>query len=254
MIRSVTGWVVCALKAAGWFVAAIVALAACYGLAGWAGSGISRNGDWVEAASTSADANAQPTADFATDGTVEILLETNGVHTALVMPLTTPIKDWRPNFPASDLPSGDEPFTHIALSWGEKEVFLNTPRWEDLRLSTVLNILQFKGEALLHAAHYVRPAPSKTLRPIRLSADEYARLVGFIEGYIVQGSPQPYPGYGAQDVFYNAHGTYTPLKTCNQWTSDALAAAGVRTGWWTPFAGGVMKWVSQPNDRLAPGF
>ena len=52
-----------------------------------------------------------------------------------------------------------------------------------------------------------------------------------------------YPGYGAQDVFYSARGRYSAGNTCNQWTSDTLAAAGVRTGWWTPFAGGVMKWV-----------
>ena len=50
-------------------------------------------------------------------------------------------------------------------------------------------------------------------------------------------------GYGPQDVFYDAPGTYTLRNTCNQWTSNMLAAAGVRTGWWTPFAGGVMKWV-----------
>ena len=37
--------------------------------------------------------------------------------------------------------------------------------------------------------------------------------------------------------------TYTAIQTCNQWTSDVLAGAGIRTGWWTPFAGGVMKWV-----------
>ena len=54
-------------------------------------------------------------------------------------------------------------------------------------------------------------------------------------------------GYGPQDVFYDAPGTYTVANTCNQWTSDTLAAAGVRTGWWTPFAGGVMKWVPNPE-------
>jgi hypothetical protein len=48
-------------------------------------------------------------------------------------------------------------------------------------------------------------------------------------------------------VFYEAPGAYTVTNTCNQWTSDMLAEAGVRTGWWTPFAGGVMKWVPEPE-------
>ena len=46
-------------------------------------------------------------------------------------------------------------------------------------------------------------------------------------------------------MFYDAPGEYTASNTCNQWTSNMLAAAGVRTGWWTPFAGGVMKWVPE---------
>jgi hypothetical protein len=44
-------------------------------------------------------------------------------------------------------------------------------------------------------------------------------------------------------VFYTARGTYHIGNTCNQWTSDQLAAAGVRIGTWSPFSGGVMKWV-----------
>ena len=47
-------------------------------------------------------------------------------------------------------------------------------------------------------------------------------------------------------MFYDAPSRYTALNTCNQWTSDTLAAAGIRTGWWTPFSGGVMKWAPQP--------
>ena len=50
-------------------------------------------------------------------------------------------------------------------------------------------------------------------------------------------------GYEDWDVFYDAPGTYHLGNTCNQGTSDTLAAAGVRTGVWTPFAGGVMRWV-----------
>ena len=56
---------------------------------------------------------------------------------------------------------------------------------------------------------------------------------------------QHWPGYASYDTFYEARGRYTMANTCNQWTSDTLAAAGVRTGRWTPFAGGVMKWVEE---------
>lgn len=199
-------------------------------LAGWIGSSIPRNGDWQ----------------MSQDG-VEILVETNGVHTALVLPLVTPEKDWRADFPASDLADPGQPYTHVSISWGEREVFLNTPTWGDLRPSTVLRIVGIGGDGLLHIAHYVRPAPSDSERPLLLSRAEYRRLVAAIERSLPRGPRVRYPGYDSYDVFYEAPGRYTVTNTCNQWTSNTLARAGVRTGWWTPFAGGVMKWVPSPE-------
>jgi uncharacterized protein (TIGR02117 family) len=175
---------------------------------------------------------------------VEIMVETNGVHTAIVMPLTTPQKDWRLDFPASDVAAPTRPYTHIAISWGERDVFLNTPTWADISPLTVLRIATTGGRGLLHVSHYVRPAPEKTIRPLRISPADYARLVSQIEARLTpHESRRRYNGYGDDDAFYDAPGTYTPIMTCNQWTSDVLGDAGIRTGWWTPFAGGVMKWV-----------
>ena len=200
---------------------------ALYCLAGWIGSSIPRNGDWRE-----------------TPGGVEIMVETNGVHTAIVMPLVTEWKDWRRDFPAGEIAAPDRPYTHVSVSWGEREVYLATPTWADLSPLTVLRIVGIGGQGLLHVAHYVRPAPGDTLRPLRISEADYARLVAEIEARLPErAGRRRYPGYDDYDVFYDAPGAYTLIHTCNQWTSDTLAAAGIRTGFWTPFAGGVMKWV-----------
>ena len=211
-------------KALAWLALAVGA----FMLAAWIGSSIPRNSEWTEPAQG-----------------IPIMVETNGVHTAIVMPLTTPIKDWRTDFPAADLPpsAANRPYTHVSVSWGEREVFLNTPTWADLSLSTAIQAAT-GGEGLLHVAHYVRPAPSENARVLRLRPTEYARLVRRIEAQVVPpGRRVVHPGYENWDVFYGAPGTYHVGNTCNQWTSDTLAAAGIRTGWWTPFAGGVMKWV-----------
>jgi len=213
----------------GAIVAGVVLAGVLYALTGWIGSSLPRNGEWREPR----------------DG-VEILVETNGVHTALVLPLVTPEKDWRGEFPAADLALPDRPYTHVSISWGEREVFLDTPTWWDLRPTTVLRIVGIGGEGMLHVAHYVRPAPSDSERPLRLRREEYRRLVAAIERTLPPRPRIRHPGYDAWDVFYDAPGSYTVTNTCNQWTSDRLAEAGVRTGWWTPFAGGVMKWVPAP--------
>jgi uncharacterized protein (TIGR02117 family) len=114
----------------------------------------------------------------------------------------------------------------------------------------VLRVVTVGGEGLLHVAHYVRPAPGAAIRPLRLSKADYARLVAQIEARMPHRTVRRlYPGYGDYDAFYGAPGTYTAITTCNQWTSDVLADAGVRTGWWTPFAGGVMKWVPEASKN-----
>ncbi len=197
-------------------------------LAGWIGSSISRNPQWREPESG-----------------IEIFVETNGVHTALVLPRFHPIKDWSEDFPVRDLRDPTRPYTHVSISWGDRDVFLHTPTWADLRPSTVANILFGGGEGLIHAAHYVRPAPGEDIRSLRVTPEQYLTIVRQIEAMLPPASERrAYPGYASYDAFYDARGRYTAANTCNQWTSDTLAAARVRTGWWTPFAGGVMKWVS----------
>ena len=211
-----------AVKALAWAFAAV----GLFMIAAWAGSAIPRNSKWTEPASG-----------------VEIMVETNGIHTAIVLPLVTAQKDWRGDFPVSDIPAAERPYTHVSVSWGEREVFLDTPTWADLSPLTALRAAT-GGDGLLHVAHYVRPAPDENARILRLRPEEYARLVSAIEAQVVPADMRrTFPGYEDWDVFYDAPGTYHLGNTCNQWTSDTLAAAGVRTGRWTPFAGGVMRWV-----------
>lgn len=199
-------------------------------LTAWIGSSLPRNPGWTEPA----------------EG-IEIMIGDIGVHTELVLPLVTAEKDWRSTFPSADVAASDAPYTHVAVSWGEREVFLNTPTWSDLTLPTAIGALT-GGDALIHAAHYIRPAPGPHNRPLRLTRGQYARLVERIEAALPpRHRAARYRGYAEYDVFYDARGRYNWRNTCNQWTSDALADAGVRTGLWTPLAGGVMKWVPEPG-------
>lgn len=221
-----------AAKWTGRTVLALAAIIILFLLSAWIGAAIPRNAEWTEP-----------------DTGVTIMVETNGIHTALVLPLVTPEKDWRSTFPASDLPASGRDYTHISVSWGEREVFLNTPTWSDLSPLTALRVVTLGGDSLLHVAHYVRPAPSDTARPLRVTRREYAAIVKQIEAAFYRAEGRSvYPGYTDQDVFYDAAGRYDITKTCNQWTSDTLAAAGVKTGWWTPFAGGVMQWVPRVRE------
>lgn len=198
-------------------------------LSAWIGSSIPRNGDWTEP-----------------EHGIELMVETNGIHTAIVMPLVNEHKDWREDFPASDLPAPNKPYTHVSVSWGEREVFLNTPTWSDITLPTIIEAAM-GGDGLLHTAHYIRPAPSHVHRTLRVRPEEYARLVAAIEAQVLPPEERKvHRGYASYDVFYDAPGTYHIGNSCNQWTSDMLAEAGIRAPLWSPMAGGVMKWFVYP--------
>ena len=219
-----------ALVIAAWAIAMPVAALTLFLLAAWIGSSLPRNSSWQQPA----------------EG-VEVMVGDNGVHTEIVMPLVNEVIDWRVVFPASDLPQPNRPYTHVAVSWGEREVFLNTPTWADLTLTTALGAA-FGGDGLLHASHYVRPAPGPHNRPLRISEDQYRQLASRIREQVSASSQRTvYRGYFGNDVFYDAPGTYHLGNTCNQWTSDTLAVAGIKTGRWTPLPGGVMKWIDWPD-------
>jgi len=214
--------------------AAVLALAAgLFVIAGWLGSTIPRNSGWREP-----------------ERGITILIETNGTHTGIVMPLRTREKDWAATFPEIMAMRGGEA-THVAVGWGEREVFLGVPTWGDLHPLTALRILTTGGQSVMRVTPYVRPAPSEYHRPVRLTQAQYRRLVRRIDESLAapdrDGMRRSLPGTDRLSLYYPARGRYTLVRTCNSWVGDMLGDAGVRMGAWTPFAGGVMKWVTVPT-------
>lgn len=210
-----------ALRIAG---AGLALLTMAYLLAAFLGSRLPRNMDWRPAATG-----------------VDIQVESNGIHTALILPKQAAGHDWGNMFSESHLPANaPRGYTHVAISWGQRDFFLGTATWADLKLSTVAKAAT-GGEALLHVYHYRRPAPTPHSYPVRISVAEYRRLVASLESSMIAGA-KPIKGYGPQDVFYPARGHYSLIRTCNVWTADHLAKAGIRVGEWTPMPGGVMRW------------
>lgn len=171
---------------------------------------------------------------------VTIWVESNGIHTGLLVPKVAAGIDWRPWAPAGHL---RDPryggYGYLAIGWGERDFYLGTPRWADLRPGTVLAAALGSGRTLLHVEHL--PAPGPDARRIVLRPEEYRRLVRFIAASRAGGGRR-WRGYGPNDVFYDARGRYDALRTCNSWTGEALAAAGVRVGRWTPFPVTVTGW------------
>lgn len=196
-----------------------------YPLAGLTGGAIPANADW-----------SPP------QGGITLYVESNGVHTGIVMPKVAAGVDWRGVFPGRDLADpryGNQ--DHISIGWGERDFYLDTPSWADLRLSTVLAAAIGSDDTLLHVDHVPRPAPNPALRRLVVRPAEYRRLAAYVRASLAPGGER-HRGYFAYDAFYSAHGRYSAIRTCNAWIGDALRFAGIRTGAWTPFPLTVQWW------------
>jgi uncharacterized protein (TIGR02117 family) len=176
---------------------------------------------------------------------IEIFVRTNGVHTWIMVPTTTAEMDWRPLVPIGHIRDPRYAGNYLAFGYGNREFYLNTPRWEDLRLRTALTAAFGEGRSLMHVEHEWNPRADEDQRAFRISREQYRRLAAHIlQSFERDRRGRTIPllgrGYGPADAFYEARGPYNAFFTCNEWTGAALRAAGVRIGVWTPLSQSVM--------------
>lgn len=216
-------------------VAGLFLIFACYGAAGMAGGAIPSNVGWT----------APPSG-------VRIYVESNGIHTGLVLPVAAEGVDWRDLLRPEDLRDPRYAgYSHVSIGWGERIFYLETPTWADVRLKTVAAAAIGSDRTVMHVDHVPEPRVDTDgegdIRSITLRPEEYRRLADFIRAsFRSEGGQRPahHYGYADYDAFYDANGHYNAIETCNSWTGDALRHAGVRIGVWTPFPVTVLGWFA----------
>lgn len=176
---------------------------------------------------------------------ITIAVMSNGVHTDLVLPLTCDWHSWWDRLSPDDIPGDASRLQYVALGWGNREFYLETPTWADVRISLVLRAMVGVGETAVHADFLTGlPAEGDRCRHLSLSQDHYQLLVKNLEATFHlddNGRARSISGahYHHADAFYEARGRYHLLQTCNVWTGQILRKSGIRVGLWTPFPAGV---------------
>jgi uncharacterized protein (TIGR02117 family) len=214
-------------KKASWlrrFAIAVAAVPTAYLMAALVGSLVPLNRGWTEP-----------------DEGVTIYLANNGLHSDIVMPVRAQGLDWEPFVSRSHFAGPDPEARWIAFGSGEERVYLETPRWRDIRAETIWSALA-GGKRVMHVEWVSNPAYMD--RAIRLRPEEYRRLWAAIRADFQRdtaGRPRliDHKGYGRSDAFYWATGKFNGLKTCNTWAASRLRLAGVKTSAWPPFVQGL---------------
>ena len=203
---------------------AVLAIPALYLLAALAGSLIPVNRGWTEP-----------------EEGITVYIANNGIHSDIVMPAKAAGLDWTPFVPKSDFASPSPDAKWIAFGSGEERVYLETPRWQDIRPGTIWSATT-GGRRVMHVEWVANP--NYMDRAIRLRPEEYRRLWAAVRADFkldADGKPERigHPGYGGSDAFYWATGKFHALKTCNSWAAGRLRLAGVKTSLWPPFVQGL---------------
>ncbi|PTQ92968.1 uncharacterized protein (TIGR02117 family) [Mucilaginibacter yixingensis] len=182
---------------------------------------------------------------------IAIYILTNGDHTDVVLPVKTSLIDWSRQVKFAHTISQDTAFKYVALGWGDKGFYLNTPTWAQLKFSVAFKAATGLSTAAIHATFYKEMHESKRCVKIWIDKAQYQKMIAYINSsFILDKSGQPLniktnAQYGRNDAFYDAKRVYSIFYTCNTWANGALKAAGIRACLWTPFDRGIFYQYSK---------
>jgi uncharacterized protein (TIGR02117 family) len=176
----------------------------------------------------------------------KIFIASNGVHLDLIIP--------RKNLPVELADELDLPqwVNFIAFGWGDKEFYINTPTWNDLKFDTSFRALFLDSESAIHVTWIRNEYPGWTIIP--MCDSQLHQLMEFVHGAFKQGPKNDIleieaSGYSKYDKFYLAIGNFSFVQTCNNWVNRGLKAAQVKTCVWSPFDQGVLYQARKNSQK-----
>jgi uncharacterized protein (TIGR02117 family) len=178
------------------------------------------------------------------NGEIDIFVISNGTHTDVCLPVETTLINWTEFIDTKTFRGIKQSPEFISIGWGDKGFFLESPKIKPL---TVLNAAFLPSSTAMHVKYLPRkPIESQSTKRCKITKEKYIELIGFIkQSFMINPdtTPQLIPnvGYKYTDNFYEAKGSYYLLRTCNTWTNDALAIAGVRTSALALFEHGILR-------------
>ncbi|MDQ0968311.1 uncharacterized protein (TIGR02117 family) [Flavobacterium sp. W4I14] len=176
---------------------------------------------------------------------VAIYIMTNGVHTDIVVPAVSAEMNWTKEIRYQNTLKADNTYQYLAMGWGDKKFYLETPEFSDLKLSNGLRAISGLSTSAMHTTYYKNIQEDTSCRKIMISKMQYEQLIDYIlnsfkkdeTGHLIKVKSSIH--YDIGDAFYEAKGSYSIFKTCNTWANAALKACGQKSCLWTIFDTGI---------------
>lgn len=178
---------------------------------------------------------------------VEVYILTNGVHTDIVMPTKNDQIDWSQQVKFGNTKVADSTYKYIAMGWGDKGFYLETPEWSDLKASVALKAASGLSNTAIHATYYKNLKEGDDCKKMMISKEQYDRLIQYISESFKKDASGNFLNiktnaiYGKTDAFYEANGSYSLFHTCNTWANNGLKASGQKCCFWTATDSGIFS-------------
>lgn len=186
-------------------------------------------------------------AELPAEDEVAIYILNNGVHTDIVMPVASDQIDWSTKIMYDHAEAVDSTYNFIAVGWGDKGFYLDTPTWAELKVSTAFKAAFGLSTTAMHTTFYKAIEQGEDCKQIMVSQEQYSRLIDYVTGSFQSRADGSFiqvvtdANYGSTDAFYEAHGKYSMIKTCNSWANKALKKSGQKACLWTAFDTGIFE-------------
>lgn len=177
--------------------------------------------------------------------TEEIYLSSNGIHLDIIFENNELLDSL-----SSQLASFERA-KYIAFGWGDRGFYLETPTWNELKVSTVANALFLESESIMHVTAYSRLYP--IFKKVKLCDEQKKKLLRYIiHSFELNGNRVQEiegAGYSTNDKFYVAKGSYNGINTCNEWVNRGFKEANIRTAIWSPFDKGIIYQMEKRAEQ-----
>lgn len=177
--------------------------------------------------------------------TSQVYVSGGAFHTNIIVPVHNQHFDWRNHLPLHEF-GNVASYRYLKFGWGDRDFYMNTPSWAEMRLTSALDALLSPGAAAMHVEASVSfPHESQVeVKCLQLDAVNYQKLMEFIDQSFEvnpQGKKIKIGDTNLRDrSFFAGRGKYSILRTCNSWTAEGLRVANINTPLWGGLAPAIM--------------
>jgi uncharacterized protein (TIGR02117 family) len=179
------------------------------------------------------------------DGTISLYISDQGIHTEVIVPVKNEYFDWNQYLQLTEISrDATSDYKYLSIGWGDRAFMLETPTSAIINPVTAFKALFLPTPSTVHVESYRVVPPNLKTKCVKVSGKNYLRMVNFIKNSFqldAAGNKIKISyGYDNTDYFYESKRSYSLLRTCNDWTAEALQKADVNTPLWSTLSSAIM--------------